>query len=163
MLNGEENRKTKMPEIKKILFPVDFSLNSSQAAEYALTFARKFDAHIYLIHVVECLLHIQGFYIPHISVETLEKELLKAAEKKMSEFIKSDMKGYEKLTSTVIAGIPHVEILKLTEKEGIDLIVMGTHGWTGLEHVIFGSVAGKVVRKASCPVLTVRMRPEETQ
>jgi nucleotide-binding universal stress UspA family protein len=154
-------RKINMQEIKKILFPVDFSSNSYQISDYVVSFARKFDSHVYLLHVLECLMPLQGFYIPHISVETLEEELKKAAEKKMEEFIKKQMKECQGVTSYVIIGIPHVEILKMAQEKGIDMIIMGTHGWTGLEHVIFGSVAGKVVRKASCPVLTVRVKPEE--
>lgn len=150
-----------MHDIKKILFPIDFSSNSYSVANYVISLARKFDAHIYLLHIIECLLPLQGFYIPHISVETLEEDLRKAAEKKMDEFVQEKMQGYPKITSKVITGIPHVEILKMAKKEGIDMIIMGTHGWTGLEHVIFGSVAGKVVRKAPCPVLTVRVMPEE--
>jgi len=150
-----------MYDVKKILFPVDFSSNSYQVADYVISFARKFDAHIYLIHVLECLVPLQGFYIPHISVETLEEDLKKAADKKMEEFIHKKMQDSRAITSQVIIGIPHVEILKMAQEQGIDMIIMGTHGWTGLEHVIFGSVAGKVVRKAPCPVLTVRVKPEE--
>jgi len=150
-----------MYDVKKILFPVDFSSNSYQVADHVISFARKFDAHIYLIHVLECLVPLQGFYIPHISVETLEEDLKKAADKKMEEFIHKKMQDSRAITSQVIIGIPHVEILKMAQEQGIDMIIMGTHGWTGLEHVIFGSVAGKVVRKAPCPVLTVRVKPEE--
>lgn len=150
-----------MYDVKKILFPVDFSSNSYQVADYVISFARKFDAHIYLIHVLECLVPLQGFYIPHISVSTLEEDLKKAADKKMEEFIHKKMQDSRAITSQVIIGIPHVEILKMAQEQGIDMIIMGTHGWTGLEHVIFGSVAGKVVRKAPCPVLTVRVKPEE--
>ena len=79
----------------------------------------------------------------------------------MEEFIHKKMQDSRAITSQVIIGIPHVEILKMAQEQGIDMIIMGTHGWTGLEHVIFGSVAGKVVRKAPCPVLTVRVKPEE--
>ena len=154
-------RRIGMYDVKKILFPVDFSSNSYQVADYVISFARKFDAHIYLIHVLECLVPLQGFYIPHISVETLEEDLKKAADKKMEEFIHKKMQDSRAITSQVIIGIPHVEILKMAQEQGIDMIIMGTHGWTGLEHVIFGSVAGKVVRKAPCPVLTVRVKPEE--
>jgi len=149
-----------MIDIKKILFPVDFSSNSYQVADYVISFAKKFDAHIYFLHVLESLMPLQGFYIPHISVENLEAELKKGAEKKMEEFLLKKTKEYQKITSQVVIGIPHVEILKMAEKQGIDMIIMGTHGWTGLEHVIFGSVAGKVVRKAPCPVLTVRVKSE---
>jgi nucleotide-binding universal stress UspA family protein len=152
----------RMHEIKRILFPVDFSVNSCQVADHVIYFAQKFDAHIYLLHVLECLMPLQGFYIPHISVETLEEDLKKAAEKKMEEFVHKKMKGYKGITPQVIIGIPHVEILKMAKEKAVDLIIMGTHGWTGLEHVIFGSVAGKVVRKAPCPVLTVRVKPEES-
>jgi nucleotide-binding universal stress UspA family protein len=150
-----------MHEIKGVLFPVDFSENSYQVADYVLYFARKFDADLYLLHVIECLVPLQGFYIPHISVDTLEVDLKKAAEKKMEEFVHTRMKYPKGITSQVVTGIPHVEIMKMAKEAAIDIIVMGTHGWTGLEHVIFGSVAGKVVRAAPCPVLTVKVKPEE--
>jgi nucleotide-binding universal stress UspA family protein len=161
MEEGIEKEGYDMNEIKKILFPVDFSESSYQIADYVLYFAQKFNAEIYLLHVLECLMPLQGFYIPHISVETLEVDLKKAAEKKMEEFVQKNMQGCKGITSQVITGIPHVEIIKMAKEKAIDIIIMGTHGWTGLEHVIFGSVAGKVVRKAPCPVLTVRGTPPE--
>lgn len=152
-----------MREIKKILFPIDFSENSNQIADYVLYFARKFDATIYIIHVLEGLSSLQGFYIPHISLERLEEDLKKAAEKKMGEFVTKRMKDLKEVKAQVIPGIPHVEIIKMAKENAIDIIIMGTHGWTGFEHVIFGSVAGKVVRNAPCPVLTVRVKPPGTE
>ena len=151
-----------MMEIKKILFPVDFSDSSSQVADYVLYLIEKFEALLYVVHVLECLAPVSGFFVPHASIETLEEDLQRQALKKMEDFVHERLKNCEGTVNLVIKGIPHVEIIKMARENSIDLIVMGTHGWTGPPHVIFGSVAERVVRTAPCPVMTVRIKqPDE--
>lgn len=147
-----------MTEIKKILFPVDFSDSSNQVADYVLYLIEKFEASLYVVHVLECLAPVSGFFVPHTSIETLEVDLERQALKKMDDFVHEQLKNSEGTVRRVIKGIPNVEIIKMARENSIDLIVMGTHGWTGLPHVLFGSVAEKVVRNAPCPVMTVRMQ-----
>ena len=140
-----------------ILFANDFSENSEYAFDYALTLAKKFDARLIIIHVINEPVDLRGFYVPHISFENLEKEIAESAEKMMDKFCRTKTKDYAKVESVVISGIPNEEIIKKAEETGAGLIVLGTHGRKGLDHILFGSTAERVLRSAPCPVLSVRM------
>ncbi|MBN2469003.1 MAG: universal stress protein [Deltaproteobacteria bacterium] len=144
-----------MIEIKRVLFPVDFTENSSRILPYALTVSAKFGATIYLLHVVEDFSKwTGGFYIPGVSIDLYRKEALSAAEKTI-EKTSEQLHGYLQFKKKIVFGDPIQEILKTIESEAIDLVVMGTHGRKGLEHVVFGSVAENVVKKSPAPVLTI--------
>ena len=143
-------------EIKKILFPTDFSVASDYALSYAVSMAKRFKAEIFLIHVVDTSYDISGFYIPHISVEKLIQEMESSAEaqlKKVGGKISRSVKAYE---SAVKSGVPHKEIIKFAKNKGIDMIIMGTHGKSGTDHFFFGSTTERVMKQADCPVLTIR-------
>lgn len=145
-----------MINIKKVLFPTDFSENSNYASGYAVDLAQKLGAHLYVLHVIHELIDTTGFYIPNISLNQLQKDLEKGAEGMMEKFSRErlgDFKDYECIN---IIGLPHLEILNMARDRGMDMIVMGTHGRTGIDRVLFGSTAEKVLKKAPCPVLTVR-------
>lgn len=145
-----------MINIKKVLFPTDFSENSNYAFDYAVGLAQKLGARIYILHVIHELIDTTGFYIPNISLDQLQKDLEKGAEEMMGMFCgerMGDFKDYEWMN---VIGLPHIEILNVAKEKGIDMIVMGTHGRTGIDRVFFGSTAEKVLKKAPCPVLTVR-------
>jgi len=144
-----------MLQIKKILFPVDFTENSTKLIPYVLSMAEKYGSTIYLMHVVQDLLDWGGLYVPHISLEESQKEVLKSAEKLMDKICNEQLKGCPDFKRMIVSGDPALEILKIIESEDIDLVIMGTHGRKGLEHTIFGSVAGNVVKKSPIPVLTV--------
>ncbi|HLB06012.1 MAG TPA: universal stress protein [Thermodesulfobacteriota bacterium] len=149
-----------MEKINKILFPTDFSENSNYAFDYALVLAKKFGARLYILHVIHELIDTTGYYIPNISLDQLQSDLVKGAEEMTGKFIREkmgDFKDYETINTT---GLPHIEILNMAKEKEMDMIVMGTHGRTGIDRVLFGSTAEKVVKKASCPVLTVR-HPEK--
>jgi nucleotide-binding universal stress UspA family protein len=146
-----------MGDIKKILLAVDFSDNSIKACEYAVQLARKFDARITLLHVINEPVDLRGFYVPHISFERLEKEIEESAVKMMEKFALNSLDGYANIETSIIAGIPYEEILKKAGDEQVDMIILGTHGRAGIDHFLFGSTAERVVRTATCPVLTVRM------
>jgi len=142
-----------MTSIKKILVPTDFSPYSDQAAQYALMIARAFKARILLIHVIEPLaysvtdtLQVTDHFI---ALKTIAKSLLENTRKK---FQKKDLR----VGADLLTGVPYREILNRASRVGADMIVMGTHGRTGVEHFLLGSVAEKVVRLAPCPVVTVR-------
>jgi nucleotide-binding universal stress UspA family protein len=92
--------------------------------------------------------------VPHPSVSNFEAEIVKGAEQKMQEFTEEHLKG-DSYKAKVVMGDASEEILKYVESEDIDLVIMGTHGRKGLEHIIFGSVAERVVKKSPVPVLTV--------
>jgi nucleotide-binding universal stress UspA family protein len=144
-----------MVEIKKILFPIDFTENSAQILPYVLSVSEKYDSTIYLIHVMQDLLKWAGFYVPHLSMEKSQKEALKSAEKFMNKVCEDQLQSCPMFQRKIVSGDPAVEILKTIESENIDLVIMGTHGRKGLEHSIFGSVAENVVKKSPVPVLTI--------
>lgn len=147
-----------MEKIERILFPTDFSENSDYAFNYALELAEKLRARLYILHVVHELIDTTGFYVPNINLGQLQDDLIKGADKMMGGFIKEKIGDFKDYETVNIMGLPHFEILKMAEEKGINMIVMGTHGRTGIDKILFGSTAGKVVRKATCPVLTVRYR-----
>lgn len=145
-----------MEKIQKILFPTDFSDNSNYAFDYALDLAKKFGARLYILHVIHELIDTTGFYVPNISLDQLQTDLVKGAEEMMDRFIKEKMGDFKEYETMNIIGLPHIEVMNVARDKGIDMIVMGTHGRTGIDRVLFGSTAEKVVKKAPCPVLTVR-------
>lgn len=143
-----------MHHFKKILFPVDLSEASPKIVPYVREMAAKFDAEVHLLFVARILQHFTSIYVPHPSVNEFEAEIVKGAEKKLQEFTEEYFKDVL-CKARVVLGDAAEETLNYVRSEGIDLIVMGTHGRKGLEHVIFGSVAEKVVKKSAVPVLTV--------
>jgi len=140
-----------MEEIKKILIPVDFSDNSKKILESAVYIADKFEATLCVVFVVQTLDDYSGFFVPHMPVAKFEEEMARAAEQKMESFLDD----HQALAAKVLVGDVAEQIIQYAEQEKVDLIVMGTHGYKGLERVLFGSVAGKVVRAAPCPVMTI--------
>lgn len=145
-----------MKEIKNILFATDFSESSEEAFSYALSFARSFRARIFVLHVISEPVDMRGFYVPHISFDSLESEIIASAQKMLKEFCTSHFKESDHYAFDVVSGIPSEKIIKHAEQENADLIVMGTHGRGGLDHLLFGSNAEKIVRRSPIPVLTVR-------
>jgi nucleotide-binding universal stress UspA family protein len=145
-----------MLEIKRILFPIDFTQNSSKILPYVLSVAQKYNATIYLLHIVEDLSKWScGFNVPHLPLEKYQKEALKGAEKSMDKVCDEQLESCPNFQRMISYGDPAQEILKTIESEGIDLVIMGTHGRKGLDHVFFGSVAQNVVLKSAAPVLTI--------
>lgn len=118
--------------------------------------AKKFDAELIMLHVLLDESQMVSFYLPQLTVKNLSQDMEDGARAKMEEFIKETgaLDGIEYKTE-MVKGIADDEIVKYAKNNDIDMIVIGTHGRTGLEHVIFGSTAEKVVRSAVCPVLTV--------
>ena len=143
---------------KPILFATDFSDSSEHAFQYALSLAGKFESRLAIIHVINEPVDLRGFYVPHISFDKLEEEIEQGAWKLMEKFCRTHAQGYAKVESFVVPGIPYDEIIKKALELSADLIVLGTHGRTGLDHVLFGSTAEKVVRKSTVPVMTIRAR-----
>ena len=147
-----------MVEIKKILFPIDLTLNSSKVLPYVLSASEKYNSMIYLLHVVEDVRSFGSQYIddiPHEHLDRFQQEAAEAAKKAMDRVCDEQLQSCPNFQRKMVSGDPATEILKLIESEGIDLVIMGTHGRKGLEHVIFGSVAENVVKKSPAPVLTI--------
>ena len=147
-----------MMEIKKILFPCDLTESSSKMLPYVLSLSEKYNSMIYLFHVIQELDTWGSDYIddvPHVVLDKFQQEASEGAEKAMDRVCNEQLQGCPNFQRKIISGDPATEILKMIESEGIDLVVMGTHGRKGLEHTIFGSVAENVVKKSPVPVLTV--------
>lgn len=145
-----------MKKIDKILFGTDFSETSEYAFDYALTLAKEFKARLIVMHVINEPVDLRGFYVPHISFEKLEEEISAGAEKMMQKFCRTKIKEYANYECVITNGIPYEEILKKAQETGASMIVVGTHGRSGIDHLLFGSTAERVVRSAPCPVVTVR-------
>jgi len=151
-------------QIKKVLVPIDFSKCSTHAARKAVELVKSFGAQVDLLHVLE----LPHYVIPDVMVtvpgeekksltEFAHGEAAKDIEKLLAELADSGVKVNTRLKS----GYPREEILAAAEEGEYDLVVMGTHGRRGLSHLFLGSVAEQVVRRASCPVLTIRSPEEE--
>ncbi|HLG29040.1 MAG TPA: universal stress protein [Candidatus Brocadiales bacterium] len=145
--------------LNKILCPYDFSESSSHALRYAIEFASAYKAKLYLLHVFDIRVLDYGEPIYGISIPT--KDAIGTIKTELANSIPEKVKNELQVETIVVSGVPFYEIIKFANENGIDLIVMGTHGRTGIAHILLGSVAEKVVRKASCPVLTVRHPGQE--
>jgi nucleotide-binding universal stress UspA family protein len=146
-----------MKDFKTILFATDFSESSDYAFQYAYSLAKKFNARLLLVHVINEPVDLRGFYVPHISFEKLEEEIEEGAQKMMEKFCRTHIRDYDNYETVIVPGIPYDEVIKKATEVSADLIVLGTHGRTGLDHVLFGSTAEKIVRKSPVPVMTIRI------
>lgn len=147
-----------MKDFKSIVFATDFSESSDFSFEYAFSLTKKYNAKLHIVHVINEPVDLRGFYVPHMSFDKLEEEIEEGAQKMMEKFCRTHIKDYDNYESFILPGIPHEEIIKKAQEVEADLVIMGTHGRTGLDHVLFGSTAEKVVRKSPIPVLTVRIQ-----
>jgi len=145
-----------MKSIRNILYSTDFSESTLAAAEYALTLAKLTGAKLHVLHVVGELADARRSMVPPSALVQLEKEVEIHAVKAMEAFCRSHFVDKVPFETHVVHGIPFKEILTQAEALAADLIVLGTHGRTGIEHVIVGSTAERVVRRSQRAVLTVR-------
>jgi nucleotide-binding universal stress UspA family protein len=144
-----------MKQVQKILFPIDFASNFETLVPWVSTLAKKFDATVYVLFVAQDLKHFASFYVPHGNIEDFQKQSIDSAKKRMAAAAQEFSPQFPKMETRVELGDPAEKILAFAQQEHIDLIVMGSQGRSGLDRMIFGSVANKVVKNASCPVLTI--------
>ncbi|WP_320171418.1 universal stress protein [Maridesulfovibrio sp.] len=144
-----------MVTIKKILCAVDFSEHSPVVADYASTLAKTMGAEILCLYVAPSLDQYVGFHVPPSSIENFVGEIVTGADSTMETFIEENFKDVT-VNGKVVTGYAAEEILSFAASEAADLVVMGTHGRAGIDRILFGSVAEKVVKSSKCPVLTVR-------
>ena len=143
-------------EVRQILAPTDFSEFSKQAIDYALALAHTFDAKLLLLHVIEMPAYpVEGFVPPSIGTTLLE-DLERQASLELAQVRPETPDAKVEVIRQVVVGTPYRTIVEVAEAKNADLIVMATHGRTGLSHLVMGSVAERVVRMAPCPVLTLR-------
>lgn len=144
-----------MKQIKKILFPIDFAEKFENMLPWVSTFIEKFDATLYVLFVAQDLSDFSSFHVPHGNIKGFQEEAFKAATQKMGTVAREFFKSFPRLETRVVVGKPAEKILDLAKQEGVDLIIMATHGRKGLEYTIFGSVCREVIRGAPCPVVSI--------
>lgn len=144
-----------MVNITRILYPVDFSENSYKVLPYVLSIAEKYNAQIFILHVVDDLRRYAGIHVPHPSISEIIKEAVTAGNKMLDQICQEHLQSCPNFQRRLVSGDPREQILKFIDGEGIDLVIMGTHGRKGIERAIFGSVAEYVVKNAKVPVLTI--------
>ena len=144
-----------MKNFSNILFPVDLSESSSKIVPYVQTVAEKFNSKIHLLFVARVFDHFAGIYVPVSTITAVHKEIMDGAEKRMDEFVEQYFIDYPEIETSVVAGDATDVIINYVTSNRIDLIIMGTHGRKGLDKVIFGSVAERVLKAAPVPVMVV--------
>jgi len=135
-----------------VLLPTDGSEGTRTAVEHAIDHARQYDAVLHVLYVVDARIGVARETTPEVVFEELEDQGRQAIEGVHSQARAADVDTIE---GVIARGDPHQAILDYVSAEDIDLVVMGTHGRTGLDHYLIGSVTEKVVRLADVPVLTV--------
>ncbi|UJS18219.1 MAG: universal stress protein [Candidatus Jettenia sp.] len=148
-----------MTTLKKILCPIDFSPCSTYALNYAIDLSMKDQASLYLIYVIETHINNVGDVVKQIDL-SLEDQQTDNLKIRLINLIPGKTREKIYVDTFIVKGIPFVEIIKAAKDKQVDLIIMGTHGRTGLKHILIGSVAERVIQKAPCPVLSIRL-PEQ--
>jgi len=141
-----------MVEIKKVVVPVDFSSNTDKVIDYALSVADKLEAEVLFFHVVN---NFQGYdmMLVHPSFVGLTKDLEQQAEERMQNLVTDHKERQNGVKGDVILGDAAEEIINYANVEKADMIIIGTHGYKGLDKILIGSTADQVIKKAQCPVL----------
>ena len=135
------------------LVPTDFSADADDALEYAMRLASKLQARLTLLHVIEPLIVGSVETMPYLFIHELEDKITHTMEPYRARITAAGLP----CDYAIVHGVPFHVIVETARTDKIDLIIMGTHGRTGLRHVLLGSVAERVVRLAPCPVLVVRV------
>ena len=154
-------RRPAMPErtsafaVRSILVPIDFSAHSKNALQCALPIAERFRATLHLVYVVEPTMYPADLGFGQVVLPGVEDELREKGGDQLKALIRREIGDRVEASWIVRTGNPHQEILREAEERGVDMIVVATHGHSGVEHMLFGSTADRVVRHARCPVLTV--------
>ena len=141
-----------MPALKKILCALDLSDQSESVAEYAVMLAKMSGASIVAVYAAPTLTQYTGFHGPPNTIDNFVGEIVSGAERSMTDFVSEHFTGVD-ARGVVVVGYAAEEILALA--------VMGTRGRKGIDLILFGSVAEKVVKNATCPVLTIRPTDED--
>ena len=155
---GHAGKASGLPlKIERILVPIDFSDCSNKALEYALAFAEQFEASLILLHVVEPAVYPESYMLVQPATDEMNQDLVKAGRERLAALGRKRVGSRVRTETLVRLGRAHSEIPDTAKALNADLIIIGTHGYTGIKHVLLGSTAERVVRYASCPVLTVRL------
>jgi nucleotide-binding universal stress UspA family protein len=153
---GEKRLAVEGLGIKSILVPIDFSAHSKNALKYAVPMAEEFDAALHLVYVVEPTIYPADLGFGQVVLPGVEEELRQKGAEELKSLIEKEIGSRVKASSSVRTGNPHQEILAEADEKDVNLIIVATHGHSGVEHMLFGSTADRIVHHAKCPVLTVR-------
>ena len=143
-------------EYKHILFATDFSESANYALPYAIDMAQKYDATLHIVHIVEPIIAPVDFAWGTYNYPDIEKQVKGYVDDRMAEIIEHSIPEGLTARSYILNGKPWREIVSFAREHEMELIVLATHGLSGLSHAIYGSTAEKVIRKAHTPVLVVR-------
>jgi len=144
-----------MMQIKNILVPIDFSTSSYQVFELGHCLAKHNGANLHLIHVIDPVYCEEQQ--PRISdIEFIHKIRFENAKEELRKFKFEVPHSEVEITEVLIEGIPHKEILNYAKQNDIDMIVIASHGWTNLSHMLMGSIADKIMRQSDIPVICVK-------
>ena len=135
----------------KLLVPIDFSPHAEKALHYAVALAARFGSEITLVHIIEQLVYPGDWLVPMLTTSEFPRETREKLENRLKAMADPFAAGTKRI---VRIGRAWQEIVEIAREQAADLIVMGTHGYTGLRHVLLGSVAEKVLRHSPCPVLS---------
>ena len=144
-----------MSSLKKIVCALDLADHSKLVASHASMLAKLSGASIIAVYAAPTMTQYTGFHVPPNTIDDFVGEIVNGAGKAMEEFVAENFKDI-KVTSEVVVGYAAEEILAIAEREDASLIVMGTHGRSGIDRILFGSVAENVVKNSKIPVMTIR-------
>ncbi len=146
----------RMTKVHKILVAVDFSEDSKKTLHYAFDFFQGGEVEMHIVHVIYDPLP-EGSYIPHRSVNEMEKSIFDLVLEDLKKFIsRKILNSGEKVEPVVLSGTPYAELIHYAKKHGIELIVIGSQGMSRLEKMLLGNVTDKVVRKSPIPVMVYK-------
>jgi nucleotide-binding universal stress UspA family protein len=144
-----------MKAFKNVLFPIDFSECSKKVFPFALEMAQKFDAKLHLLFVARDISYMTIIEVSRDLLTRAVSKIATAGENQIKVFCDKHLSDFSNYETNVVIGNPADEILRFANEQGIDLIVMGTHGRKGLDRTLMGSVADHVIKNAAAPVLTI--------
>jgi nucleotide-binding universal stress UspA family protein len=148
-------------KLKKILVPTDFSDAARHAMSYGVSFAKEYDAGLVLLHVVENLTVGYASDLFPVPMAEVFQEISGYAKAELAKLAAEAREKGVKVEEQVVQGKPSAEIIRFAAENSVDMIVLGTHGKGMLDQALFGSTTERVVRRAPCPVLTVRPAEHE--
>lgn len=146
--------------LNRILVPIDFSAYSKNALQYAIPLARQCKAELVLVYVVEPTVYPADFSFGQVGFPSVEEELRTRGSEELTKLIAEQIPQAVDARKVIRTGKPYLEILEAARVEGADMIVIATHGHSGVEHLLFGSTAEKVIKKAKCPVVVIPGKAE---
>lgn len=150
-----------MIKLKKVLVPTDFSDSARNALRYGVSFAREYGAELVLLHVVENLTVGYASDLFPVPMAEVFQEISGYAKAELAKLAAEAREKGVSVVDVVAQGKPSAEIIRYAAENAVDVIVLGTHGKGMLDQALFGSTTERVVRRAPCPVLTVRMAEHE--